>query len=417
MKLLLTTIIILFSFQISFGQTAVKRYFKTAEVEKSLTKNYQPKPLIKNDKRSSSKSSSDSEIMTIPIIFHILYSDLTNKVSEAQVLSQLDALNRDFRNKAKREKNKVKANQKLDALAVDAEIEFCLANVSHIKSLSTPIHYVATNVKAFSSDQAVKFTNKGGTAAITPLEALNIWVCPMEKSVSGYAQMPGGPIETDGIVIDYRFFGTMGTATAPFDEGKTLTHLIGNYLNLHDIWGDRPCGDDQVADTPLHNAPNTGCSDYKHISLCNGNPVEMTMNFMDNTNDACMYMFTKGQKDRMHAVLREGGARENLIYGASHCKDFDPEEEDLLVLPSNINLRVFPNPASSFFQIELVSAEETNVFISISDGLGKVIQQFEQTIPNQKQIITINSKDWPEGVYFIHAKSNKNTISKTVVIQ
>ena len=69
--------------------------------------------------------------------------------------------------------------------------------------------------------------------------------------------MPGGPVATDGIVIDYRYFGTGGTAIAPYDEGRTLTHLVGNYLNLHDLWNDvSRCSDDEVADTPVHNGPN-----------------------------------------------------------------------------------------------------------------------------------------------------------------
>jgi hypothetical protein len=119
--------------------------------------------------------------------------------------------------------------------------------------------------------------------------------------------MPGGPSATDGIVLDYRFLGSLGTVKAPYDQGKTLTHLVGNYLGLNDLWGNGHCADDLVDDTPPHNAPNFGCPGYRHISTCDDNPVEMTMNFMDNTDDACMYMFTAGQVRRMRAALGESG--------------------------------------------------------------------------------------------------------------
>ena len=206
---------------------------------------------------------------------------------------------------------------------------------------------------------------------------------------------------------------------APFDQGKTLTHLVGNYLNLYDIWGDRQCGDDYVADTPRHNAPNTGCHTYKHISLCQGNDIEMTMNFMDNTDDACMYMFTMGQKMRMHAVLQEGGFRAELVHGESHCKNSaTPREEPLEEeITQKLSLNIFPNPASETFHIEIGTPETSNVFISINDALGKAMETYDLSMLEDRRLLYIDARDWPEGVYFIYAKYEESTVSKTVVIQ
>jgi hypothetical protein len=83
-------------------------------------------------------------------------------------------------------------------------------------------------------------------------------------------------------------------------------------MNLRHIWGDANCGNDQVGDTPLHNTANYGCPAAGHKSTCTGTPVEMTMNYMDYTDDACMYMFSAGQKTRMLAVFASGGPRNSF---------------------------------------------------------------------------------------------------------
>jgi hypothetical protein len=125
----------------------------------------------------------------------------------------------------------------------------------------------------------------------------------------GYAQFPGGSSATDGIVLDDNATGNTGTAAAPFNKGRTATHEVGHWLNLRHIWGDATCGNDQVGDTPTHNTANYGCPAAGHKSTCSGTPIEMTMNYMDYTDDACMYMFSAGQASRMLAVFAAGGPR------------------------------------------------------------------------------------------------------------
>ncbi|WP_338152766.1 T9SS-dependent choice-of-anchor J family protein [Rufibacter ruber] len=67
------------------------------------------------------------------------------------------------------------------------------------------------------------------------------------------------------------------------------------------IWGDEDCGDDQVADTPTQKEENTGCPTFPQAS-CN-NTSDMFMNYMDYTHDACMNLFTQGQKTVMQSSL------------------------------------------------------------------------------------------------------------------
>jgi hypothetical protein len=147
-----------------------------------------------------------------------------------------------------------------------------------------------------------------GIAPTSPTTKLNMWSCNMSGGILGYAQFPGGSSATDGVVIDDNAFGVT-TNYAPYNKGRTATHEVGHWLNLRHIWGDANCGNDIVADTPLHNTANYGCPASGVRSTCSGNPVMMTMNYMDYTDDLCMYMFSAGQNARMNATFASGGGR------------------------------------------------------------------------------------------------------------
>ncbi len=251
---------------------------------------------------------SDRALVTIPVVFHIVYNGTTNNISDAQIMSQLQVLNQDFR----------KLNQDVNLTpavftAADPNIEFCLATVDPNGNATTGITRTLTTVASWSTNDYVKYSVRGGKDAWDASRYLNIWVCTMSGGILGYAQFPGGAAATDGVVIDYRYLGTTGTATAPFNKGRTATHEVGHWLNLRHIWGDANCGSDQVADTPTHNTSNYGCPAYPHYSTCTGSPIEMTMNYMDYTDDACMYMFSAGQSARMQALFGAGGARASLL--------------------------------------------------------------------------------------------------------
>ena len=83
-------------------------------------------------------------------------------------------------------------------------------------------------------------------------------------------------------------------------------------MNLIHIWGDKKYGTDKVDDTPQANTENYVCPTYPHKSTCTGKLTEMTMNYMDYTDDACMDMFSNGQKARMFAVFAVGGPRAKM---------------------------------------------------------------------------------------------------------
>ncbi|MBU3677068.1 MAG: T9SS type A sorting domain-containing protein, partial [Chitinophagaceae bacterium] len=153
----------------------------------------------------------------------------------------------------------------------------------------------------------------------------------------GYAQFPGGASATDGVVINYTATGNIGTAAAPYNKGRTATHEVGHWLNLYHIWGDDGTGcngSDLVGDTPNQGGPNYGCPTFPKLSCTNGPNGDMHMNYMDYTDDACMYMFTTGQKARVDALFAAGGARAALLT-SNGCT---PPTPLLCGVPSNVSV-------------------------------------------------------------------------------
>jgi hypothetical protein len=169
----------------------------------------------------------------------------------------------------------------------------------------------STTKTSWGTRDTMKKAKQGGINPTSPTTKLNFWVCTIGGGILGYAQFPGGSSATDGVVVDSKYVGvTSNTGSAyPYNLGRTATHEVGHWLNLRHIWGDATCGSDLVADTPTHNTANYGVPTYPHYSTCTGAPVEMTMNYMDYTDDRGMYMFTAGQKSRIDAIFISGGAR------------------------------------------------------------------------------------------------------------
>lgn len=242
-----------------------------------------------------------STVITIPVVFHVVHRTATENISDAQIQSQLQVLNDDFR----------RLNADADntwSQAADTEIQFCLATIDPNGNSTTGITRTETTVSSFGTDDDVKFDAEDGKDAWPAADYLNFWVCNIGGGVLGYAQFPGGDADTDGVVCDYRYVGTTGTATAPFHLGRTATHEVGHWLNLSHIWGDGGCSvDDDVSDTPESNAPNYGCA-TGHVSC---STTDMVQNYMDYSDDACFNLFTEGQKNRMQATLN--GARASLL--------------------------------------------------------------------------------------------------------
>ncbi|MGI8893143.1 MAG: M43 family zinc metalloprotease [Bacteroidia bacterium] len=257
-------------------------------------------------------SASKKIVITIPVVVHILYNNTAQNITDAQIFSQIDVLNEDFR--------KLNADISLvpsvwQSVAADVEIEFCLATKDPTGNTTNGITRTFTNTTSFGTNNNIKFNSTGGKDIWNRDEYLNMWVGNLTGGLLGYAQFPGGAAATDGIVCHYLAFGRIGTLYSNYNLGRTATHEIGHWLNLRHIWGDdgNGCtGTDFVNDTPNQAGNNCCCPTFPLLDACTpSSPGVMFMNYMDYTYDNCMYMFTNGQAQRMLAALN--GPRASLL--------------------------------------------------------------------------------------------------------
>ena len=252
-------------------------------------------------------------LVTIPVVVHVVYNTTAENISNSQIQSQITVLNQDFR---KLNADAANIPSAFSGLAADANIEFCLATVDPNGNATSGILRVPTSATSFGTNNTVKSSSTGGSNPWNAGKYLNLWVCDISGSILGYAQFPGGSASTDGVVCDYQYFGTNGTATAPFNKGRTATHEVGHWLNLFHIWGDDGTGctgSDLVTDTPNAAGPNYGCPAFPRVTCSNGPNGDLFMNYMDYTDDACMYMFSNAQSTRMQSLFATGGARSSIL--------------------------------------------------------------------------------------------------------
>jgi hypothetical protein len=247
-----------------------------------------------------------NDTIEIPVVVHVVYNTSQQNISAGQINSQIAVLNEDYQNR-NADKTKLPDNSFQGVASTGMKVRFVLDSIKR----------VSTRTKSWSTNDAVKSSKRGGSDPIDPSHKLNIWACNLGQGLLGYAQFPGGNLATDGVVILYSAFGSRskypgGTYISKYDLGRTATHEVGHWMNLRHIWGDDggACsGTDQVDDTPNQGSENYGCPGYPHIS-CNNSPTgDMFMNYMDYTDDACMYMFSAGQNARAQAVFLPTGPR------------------------------------------------------------------------------------------------------------
>ncbi|PZX52449.1 putative secreted protein (Por secretion system target) [Algoriphagus ratkowskyi] len=262
----------------------------------------------------------NAEPILIPVVIHVIHNG--NPLGQgvnipiSQIQEQIRVLNEDF--------------QRLNADAANTPAEFLpvagIANIEFVLAKQDPSGLPTSGITRTSGpkssyDPNFDASTLGQVIQWDPNIYLNMYVTTLVSPFIGYASFPisdlpglaGAPTSslTDGVVIDYRYFGVGGNAVSA-SKGRTATHEVGHFFGLRHIWGDGGCGvDDFVSDTPLQDNSNNTCSPNVTRFSCDSN--DMIQNYMDYTPDACMNLFTKGQVERFEVVLTNSPRRVTLV--------------------------------------------------------------------------------------------------------
>ncbi len=254
--------------------------------------------LIKQKLRNNSASNNfktTSFHRIIPVVVHVIHNGGTENIADAQIQSQIDVLNEDYR--------KIIGTNGFGN-GVDTEIEFCLAKIDPNGKCTNGIVRVQSTLTTHLSYQRTQLSQ---LSKWDPSRYLNIYVVKqMNGGVVGYSSFPGGPPDVDGFVVVHNYFGKTGTAVATL--GRTASHELGHWIGLYHTFnggcGVDTCTDgDYVCDTPPAANPNFGCPVTNSCSNDIPDVNDQVQNYMDYSNDACKDLFSLGQKLRMQATL------------------------------------------------------------------------------------------------------------------
>ncbi|MGB0916530.1 MAG: T9SS type A sorting domain-containing protein [Flavobacteriales bacterium] len=360
---------------------------------------------------STNLSSTHRAVETIPVVVHVVYSTGSQNISDAQIQSQIDILNEDYR---RLNDDVSQVPSVWTSRIADCEIQFQLATCNPDGYQTNGITRTETTVTNWNGSDNVKFTNEGGHDAWPASDYLNIWVCNIGSGLLGFAYQPGINAALDGVVIGYRYFG-FDSQSNQYDLGRTATHEIGHYFNLDHPWGpgasNPGCNmSDGVGDTPTQRDPNYGCNNsYPTESCGTGINSDMFMNFMDYGNDECLVFYTNGQKSRMLAALN--GPRASLL--SSHGLDVCQVGIEDHVLEAS--LQIYPNPSSDYINIQSDQADNIVSEIRLLDMAGRVIL----VQPNAKlghAPIRLDVSELNKGAYVLEISSEKERVSRKINI-
>ncbi len=302
---------------------------------------FQQRLTTRQQAAANQRTAVTSGIITIPVVVHVIHNTASGtigglnnpNITDAQILSQIDVLNKDYQ---RMNADASSTSPLFLPVAANCGFSFCLANVDPNGNATTGI------TRTYNSQASYTIADDVPLKALAywpSSQYLNIWVCNLKdmsssQTLLGYTQPPGGGLEglsaddgaaaTDGVVINFNAFGTVGSLYTDFNLGRTATHEIGHWFGLLHPWGNYNSGDcslsDYCDDTPTCGDPyessSPSCPDTPPVSCSD---VRMIQNYMEYSDDGCMNLFSNDQKTRMRSSLDLSPRRQQLFNSLGCC--------------------------------------------------------------------------------------------------
>ncbi|MBK9105897.1 MAG: T9SS type A sorting domain-containing protein [Saprospiraceae bacterium] len=381
----------------------------------------------------------NNEPMIVHVIVHVVWKEAAENLDESIILDQIRVLNEDFN---RRNADTVNLRPVFQPEAGSPGIQFELADIIRVQTdVDFAVDILGTNLLP-----EVKHDALGGSDALDTEQYLNIWVCKIQPieifgivvgQILGFAFPPnnllnwpensGAPApDEDGVVIDYRVFGSNNPNPIENPDGsgniivkgRTPVHEVGHYFGLRHIWGDggllgpNDCAQsDGIDDTPYANAEsafdcdttkNTCAQIEAHYGMDMPDLIE---NYMDYASEDCMNMFTRNQSTLMQNILL--GPRSGLLTpfsGVSNLRD-------------QIALRIVPNPSEGHFTVKLETINNTQGLVRILDAHGRVIMTRDRlTLFPGTHTLSFDERPLAPGMYFVEIRTTQGAMAEKMIV-
>ena len=241
----------------------------------------------------------------IPVAVHFPEGKESDRAClEALAQNQIDILNRDYTGTNTDISKWTAASPYYPGVNIGAaNILFCIATKNHPAGIDPDM---------IEGSPAVTIGYNFGNGRSTDAAwggYMNFLVKNISGGILGFSPLGGSIARGDSVTMNLGAFGSGAgcpssgiVPSAPYNLGRTVTHELGHFYNLDHIFGS--CNtDDGIADTPNQGEPNYGCSTLGSQEACDPSEQELFQNYMDYSNDACMFMFTAGQTTVAEAYI------------------------------------------------------------------------------------------------------------------